>query len=607
MERNFFRDLGASTALAMTSIAAIAVGAPSAASACGGFFCSSANPVNQAAEQIIFVENGDGTVTAVIQIMYEGPANQFAWVLPVPGVPDVAVSSDQALDTLKQFTNPSYQLIRTFSNGCGFANGGAASGAGGSAAPSVPDSDGGGVTVQASGAIGPYEYDIISVDPALADPADTAIEWLTANEYDVGSLGPDVLRPYLQEELNLIAFRLQKGNSSGSIRPVMLTYESALPSIPIRPTAVAANDDMGVMVWVLSDARAIPENYKALELNEALIDWFNPNNNYNEVVSRAADEAQGQGFVTEYAGATQALIDTGLSIFPDWQQQTWTDFMSQQHTDPVAMVQTAGQNWSGWDGFDDALLDAVVLPDTITFDDFKRCMRCYITTEGVVFDTTAYLTGLYEKVIKPMADTQALIESRPYITRLYTTMSADEMTVDPVFDFNPDLDDVSNVHTATQIIECVDGSPNGPWTVELAQGDRVKGTDQSVWPIEIDSMPAALKIIEFGTEGQGRVVLDNSSDVSDMMDDDDDMMSGGGSGGTGGSSPGGAGTGPSGGAQAGSGSGGDGDDDDAEPAPSVDADSDGACSTTGARPASTLAPMLLALAAIARRRRRHAA
>ncbi len=604
MERRLFRDLGAGAALAVAGLVATAAGAPSPASACGGFFCSSANPVNQAAEQIIFVENGDGTVTAVIQIMYEGPASQFAWVLPVPGVPEVAVSSDQALDTLKQFTNPSYQLIRTFSSGCGFANGGAV-GVPGSAPTADPDSEGGGVTVQASGAIGPYDYTVIAVDAELADPADVAIEWLNANSYDVGALGPEVLRPYLLEGLNLVAFKLQKGNSSGSIRPVMLTYESALPSIPIRPTAVAANDDMGVMVWVLSSARAIPENYKALELNEALIDWFNPNNNYNEVVSRAADEAQGQGFVTEYANRTQTLIDAGLSIFPDWQQETWAKFMSQQHSDPVMMVQAAAQNWSGWDGFDDALQGAVTLPPEIAFEDFERCMRCYIAEQGVVFDTSAYLTNLYEKVIKPMADTQALIESRPYITRLYTTMSADEMTTDPVFDFNPDLADVSNVHTAEQTIECVNGTPNGPWTVQLAQGDRVKGTDQSVWPIEIDSMPAALKILELGTQGQGRVVVDNSADVSDMMDDD--MMSSGGSGGSGGSAPGGAGTNGSAGSSAGSGGEGEDDDDDGKsPSPDAAAASDGGCSTTGARPVHALAPVLLALGMLARRRR-HAA
>jgi uncharacterized protein (TIGR03382 family) len=608
MERKLFRDLGAGAALAVTGLAAAAAGTPSPASACGGFFCSSANPVNQAAEQIIFVENGDGTVTAVIQIMYEGPASEFAWVLPVPGVPDVAVSSDQALDTLKQFTNPSYQLIRTFSNGCGFPTAGSVGAAGGAAAPSVPDSDNGDVTVQASGAIGPYDYTVIAVDTELADPADAAIEWLNANSYDVGALGPEVLRPYLLEGLNLVAFKLQKGNSSGSIRPVMLTYESALPSIPIRPTAVAANDDMGVMVWVLSSARAIPENYKALELNEALIDWFNPNNNYNEVVSRAADEAQGQGFVTEYADRTQVLLDAGLSIFPDGQQQTWANFMSQQHTDPVMMVQAAAQNWSGWDGFDDALQGAVTLPPEIAFEDFERCMRCYIAEEGVVFDTAAYLTNLYEKVIKPMADTQALIESRPYITRLYTTMSADEMTTDPVFDFNPDLANVSNVHTAEQTIECVNGTPNGPWTVQLAQGDRVKGTDQSVWPIEIDSMPAALKIRELGTQGQGRIVVDNSSMVSDMMDDDE-MMSSGGSGGTGGSAPGGAGTNGSSGSGAGD-AGNDGDDegdDEADSPSSPDAASSSGCSATGTQPGHALAPMLLAVAAIARRRRRHAA
>lgn len=38
--------------------------------ACGGLFCSASNPVNQAAERIIFSDNGDGTITAVIEIQY---------------------------------------------------------------------------------------------------------------------------------------------------------------------------------------------------------------------------------------------------------------------------------------------------------------------------------------------------------------------------------------------------------------------------------------------------------------------------------------------------------------------------------------------------------
>ena len=46
---------------------------PTSALACGGFFCNQSQPVNQAAESIIFADNGDGTTTAVIQIKYQGP------------------------------------------------------------------------------------------------------------------------------------------------------------------------------------------------------------------------------------------------------------------------------------------------------------------------------------------------------------------------------------------------------------------------------------------------------------------------------------------------------------------------------------------------------
>jgi len=49
------------------------------AQACGGLFCSSANPVNQAAERIIFAQEG-GRTSAVIEIQYQGPAERFAWV-----------------------------------------------------------------------------------------------------------------------------------------------------------------------------------------------------------------------------------------------------------------------------------------------------------------------------------------------------------------------------------------------------------------------------------------------------------------------------------------------------------------------------------------------
>ena len=61
--------LSFASALVLTLIAR-----PEPAEACGGFFCSASAPINQAAERIIFSKNADQTVTAVVQIQYQGPS-----------------------------------------------------------------------------------------------------------------------------------------------------------------------------------------------------------------------------------------------------------------------------------------------------------------------------------------------------------------------------------------------------------------------------------------------------------------------------------------------------------------------------------------------------
>ena len=83
-------------------VAALVVAAyPAPAHACGGFFCDNSQPVNQAAERIIFSQSPTGEVTAVIQIQYQGPSERFAWLLPVTGSPEIGVSSDAAFSRLQ--------------------------------------------------------------------------------------------------------------------------------------------------------------------------------------------------------------------------------------------------------------------------------------------------------------------------------------------------------------------------------------------------------------------------------------------------------------------------------------------------------------------------
>ncbi|MBX7191965.1 MAG: DUF2330 domain-containing protein [Sandaracinaceae bacterium] len=522
--RSFPSRLLAPTLAASGALIATLVGQP-AAHACGGFFCNNAQPVNQAAERILFSTADDGTVTATIQIQYSGDADTFAWVLPVAGSPEVHVSSNLAFQRLQLATNPQYTLTTRIEGNCrdDFRGGPTANGGGFSASDasaSGPDAGVGPVTVVNAGTVGPYDFITISVDPATERPSDTAVAWLRDNGYQIDESGAALLDPYLAGGMNLLAFRLTKGNSVGSIRPVEIVFGPGQASIPIRPTAVAAVADMGVMVWVLGPHRAVPANYASLELNESLINWLNPASNYNDVVTEAANESGGQGFVTEMAGAAGPLADT---IFAPWEHDQWESFRTTDWTGREGeMLNNVVNAFAGHDGVRDVIAATVPLPPDrpgTTYEDVLSCVSCYydwsITDiDGLTPET--FLASMQTNVIEPIERTRALFESAPYMTRFYTTMSASEMTRDPAFDFNASLGDFSNLHTAERVIEC---SPSlsqfeAPWRVELPGGETVRGLGGS-WPFDIatTTMPANDRILRYDTTGPGEVVTDNGPSI----------------------------------------------------------------------------------------------
>jgi hypothetical protein len=501
---------------------------PATALACGGFFCNQNQPVNQAAESIIFADNGDGTTTAVIQIQYQGPSESFSWLLPISSVPDadtgIGVASNLALQRLQSATNPSYSLTTRVEGTCksegNFSgSGGSGSNAGGfPVGPGAPTSDGGGVTVEASGIVGAFEYTVISLDDSLSDPADAAVEWLGMNGYDVPSGAPALLRPYLEDGLYLLALKLTKGADSGSIRPIVLTYEGSEGSIPVKLTAVAANDDMGVLTWVLGESPAVPKNYLSLELNEARINWFNAASTYNAVVIEAANDAQGQGFVTEFAGSTETLASV---VWTSNDDLGWMSFQSNVYSSFAELFNQAYGQYGTYDGFWDATRTAVTLPTGLAFEDFKLCPNCY--ADQVTFSPAGYVAELERSVIRPMKRVQDLIDAHPTLTRMYTTLSAEEMTVDPIFTFNADAAEVSNIHTAERVIEC---NPSvfqfeAPWRIELANGDVVRGTPQdaqtATWPSALDDLPANSRIVRTSASGSGKVVEDNAGSITEAL------------------------------------------------------------------------------------------
>src|SRR5262245_40610302 len=97
-------------ALALVTAGAVLVAQTPVARACGCLSPPAVTEgeyaVNQSAEQIIF-ETEPGWVTAHVLIKYAGDPASFAWIVPVPEVPELAISPVSAFGLIDRGTAPS--------------------------------------------------------------------------------------------------------------------------------------------------------------------------------------------------------------------------------------------------------------------------------------------------------------------------------------------------------------------------------------------------------------------------------------------------------------------------------------------------------------------
>ena len=277
-------------------------------SACGGLFCQN-TPVEQAAERIIFTINPNDTITAYVQINYTGSAPDFSWVVPVPAIPTVDVAEIDSFDQLSSLTRPVFLpprqplclRLRDFARE--FEGTPAPMSAGDSA-----------VEVLAQGTAGPYGFEVVRSD----DP-EALIDWLNDHRYRITPPMEPLVHAYTREGSLFLAMRLQEQGeaSTQDIQPVVMTYAGAVPSIPIRLTAVAANPNMSVLTWVFADSQVAPGNYANPIIDERNLrnrPFAGDGTNYLQLVDMTVDLFRGQALVTEYAQSTDTfLIDNAPS------------------------------------------------------------------------------------------------------------------------------------------------------------------------------------------------------------------------------------------------------------------------------------------------------
>jgi MYXO-CTERM domain-containing protein len=536
-------------AAALVGLAGLAGTAiPGDAHACGGLFCNGPPPnpfaplpVAQNGENVVFAitkdpNGGASTMEAHIQILYTGDAAKFSWVVPVDAEPVLSTGTDRLFTALANVTAPNFFANYVTDGDCiqspypppQAAPGGTFTT--GSAGTTGAAGTGGGNAVQVSfqGAVGPFDAAVIKSDDPMALKM-----WLTDNGYVVTDSASALIDVYVRENKYFVALKLLNGKDVRQIQPIVLTFKGTEACVPLRLTAIAANPDMPVLVWVLGQTRVAPRQFYELSIDEARIDWRSGGSNYfgpKGLLSQAANEAGGNAFITEYAGTTAVAFG---SVFQNGQINL--DTLKSAMTPPVYVSALVSMGLANDPLVLPLLAKYIPMPDAVkamgvTEVQFYGNIQMYWNTFAFPpFDLAGLTAEIEKSIYTPRLKAQMMVDSHGYMTRLNTFISPEEMTKDPFFFETQDLPDLSNLHQATIRTMCGNRqymSCNAPQRLELQDGRQLwlrsgvgKGISQCLpaKPGENDDLadlPAAHVVYERELVGDGMVITDNSQRIT---------------------------------------------------------------------------------------------
>ncbi len=389
--------------------------------ACGGVFCSANNPrpVEQNSERILFEVNGDGTLSMVVEVAWSGDPDDFSWVVPVPGEVSVDPVPDDVLVALDAATTPTLVNVTTMCGdddweggwyceagdptprapGAALAEAALATAGALYGCPAADDyglerelygDDFPDVDVRALPAVGAYAIDEVSSE----DP-DALVAWLDANGYVVTDAMEPFIAGYVLAGQRFLALRLAPEAGDAAIAPIRITFAGAWPSIPLVLTSIAAEPEMGILVFVAAEQRYRPTGEWAdLEVDprNVRMDPFSFTSNYFALVLWMADLAGGRAFVTEFAGFTEdvAAVVPGDPRDPD-DAAGWVAALAERQPYLTRMYTRV----SGWEMTTDPMFvptASTSLPSALDlsggpafdtcFDDVPLCGTTYCGAEG---------------------------------------------------------------------------------------------------------------------------------------------------------------------------------------------------------------------------------
>jgi len=282
---------------AVAALMTLALGLVSEARPCGALFRSETdqNLALDAQRALLVVRTS--TIELHLQLHAATGGADFAWIVPVPGTPTLALGDNGVFQALDQLTTPSIEIVAgSGSGGGGFC--GSADKAGGGL-----DRDGG-VQHFGGGRLGDYAYDIIGGSSAAAIEA-----WLADNGYVLPDGFTDAVAPYVTRA-SFVAVRFAPGAATVvDPDPLVVTFPRPFDSsltYPLGMSRLSTTTTAPVVLWVLADKRYRVSNFASAELRmvaEVMREQVDRGEgaSYERAITHLTSEAGGRLAITEYA------------------------------------------------------------------------------------------------------------------------------------------------------------------------------------------------------------------------------------------------------------------------------------------------------------------
>ncbi len=274
----------------------------------------------------------DDTFEMIFQNQYSGDAEQFAWIIPLPGVPTLVVqASDGFLDELDEYTKPILEEQRCYIP-CPIDYEEVDAGLG---TPDVEST----VTEWGSGSLGDLEYTVIT-----SDSNDDLLAWLSARDFELDSALEPLIQSYIDNGAAFFAAKMVSTAAEVKVVPaVRFTFDLETTEVvyPLRISAFDRTEPLPTTIWVISKVNHYyKENDKGITVSS--IETYLPANypmgtveeiDYTEETLKEAQnevmaDNNGRTFLIQYAGKYGDSWERDM-LFEDSNYHSSTDEFTQ--------------------------------------------------------------------------------------------------------------------------------------------------------------------------------------------------------------------------------------------------------------------------------------